>query len=135
MLERGSIPHDPTFKTMDNIVHIDEKWFYMTKKFVNYYILPGQVESLRTYKSNNCIQKVMFLVVIAHPRFDAQGNEIFSRKIRVFPFVTMEAAKRNSINRVARTLEIIPIASVNKDLSRKFLIEKVFPTIKAKWPR
>ena len=135
MLERGSIPHDPTFKTMDNIVHIDEKWFYMTKKSVNYYLLPNEEEPLRTCKSKNFIGKVMFLVAVARPRFDAQGNELFSGKIGVFPFVTSEAAKRNSINRVAGTLETKPIASVNKDLSRKFLIEKVVPAIKARWPR
>ena len=30
----------------------------------------------------------MFLVALARPRFDAQGNELFSGKIGVFPFVT-----------------------------------------------
>lgn len=30
MLDR--IPHDPVFMDMFNTVHIDEKWFYMTKK-------------------------------------------------------------------------------------------------------
>ncbi|KAJ0034587.1 hypothetical protein Pint_24912 [Pistacia integerrima] len=32
MLDESSIPQDPIFKGMYNIVHIDEKWFYMTKK-------------------------------------------------------------------------------------------------------
>ena len=32
MLEKGSLPHDPIFMGMYNIIHIDEKWFYMTKK-------------------------------------------------------------------------------------------------------
>ena len=36
----------------------------------------------------------MLLVAIARPRFDVQGNEVFSRKIGVFPFVTLEPAKR-----------------------------------------
>lgn len=31
MVESDTIPHDPTFKTMHNIVYIDEEWFYMTK--------------------------------------------------------------------------------------------------------
>lgn len=35
MMESATIPHDPTFKAMYNIVHIDEKWFYMTKKSAN----------------------------------------------------------------------------------------------------
>ena len=54
----------------------------------------------------------MFLVAIARPRFDAQGNEVFSIKIGVFPFVTHEPAKRTSVNRFAGTIETKPITSV-----------------------
>ena len=39
MLDESSIPHDAIFLGMYNIIHIDEKWFYMTKKFENYYLL------------------------------------------------------------------------------------------------
>lgn len=77
----------------------------------------------------------MFLVAITRPRFDDEGNETFSRKIGVFPFVTKESAKRTSVNRVAYTLETTHITSMTKEISRSFLIEKVIPTIKEKWPR
>lgn len=80
MLEESSIPHDPIFKDMYNIIHIDEKWFYMTKKIEKYYMLPDEEDPIRTCKSKNFIGKVMFLVALAHPRFDAQGNEYFSEK-------------------------------------------------------
>jgi hypothetical protein len=30
----------PSFESMQNIVHIDEKWFNMTKKRRHYYLLP-----------------------------------------------------------------------------------------------
>ena len=105
MLEIGSIPHDLTFKTMHNIVHIDEKWFCMTKKLMNYYLLPDKEEPLHTCKSKNFIGKVMFLVVVACPRFDAKGNEFFSGKIGVFPFITNNAIKRTSVNKATRTLK------------------------------
>ncbi|KAL7154802.1 hypothetical protein ABFS83_03G027500 [Erythranthe nasuta] len=134
MLESDSIPYDPVFIGMYNIVHIDEKWFYMTKKSGKYYLLPDE-DPLRTCKSKNYIGKVMFLAAIARPRFDAQENEIFSGKIGVFPFVTYEPAKRTSINRVAGTLETKPITSVNKDVIRSYLIERVLSSIKEKWPR
>ncbi|KAL7157635.1 hypothetical protein ABFS83_02G090600 [Erythranthe nasuta] len=133
--KNDSIPYDPVFIGMYNIVHVDEKWFYMTKKSGKYYLLPDEEDPLRTCKSKNYIEKVMFLAAIARPRFDAQGNEIFSRKIGVFPFFTYEPAKRTSINRVAGTLEIKPITSVNKDVIRSYLIERVLPSIKEKWPR
>lgn len=32
MLEESSIPFEPKFKSMHNVIHIDEKWFYVTKK-------------------------------------------------------------------------------------------------------
>lgn len=36
MFDSSSIPHNPTFVAMYNIIHIDEKWFYMTKKNLRY---------------------------------------------------------------------------------------------------
>ncbi|KAK4279813.1 hypothetical protein QN277_011529 [Acacia crassicarpa] len=135
MIENGSMIGDLTFKSMHNIVHLDEKWFYMTKKNANYYLLPGEEEPLCTTKNKNFIGKVMFLVAIARPRFDSDGNETFSGKIGVFPLVTQEPAKRKSVNRPAGTLVTKPIVSVTKDVSRRFLIEHVVPAIKEKWPR
>jgi phosphoribosyl-AMP cyclohydrolase len=134
MLDGASLPHDPIFSGLYNIIYIDEKWFYMTKKSENYYLLHDEEEPLRTCKSKNFIGKVMFLAAIARPRFDAQKNELFSRKIGIFPFVTQEPAKRNSINRPAGTLQTKPITSVNKQLIKTYLIEKVLPAIKEKWP-
>ncbi|XP_050920259.1 uncharacterized protein LOC127137895 [Lathyrus oleraceus] len=107
----------------------------MTKKSENYYLLPEEDEPHRTCKSKNFIAKVMFLVALTRPRFDSQGNEIFSGKIGIFPFVTQEPAKRTSVNRVAGTMETKAITSVNRDVIRSFLIEKVLPAIKEKWPR
>ncbi|KAI5429490.1 hypothetical protein KIW84_034179 [Lathyrus oleraceus] len=77
----------------------------------------------------------MFLVDITHQRFDAEDRELFSGKIGVFPLVTHEPAKRSSINRAAGTLEIKPITSVNKQVIRSYLIEKVLPAINEKWLR
>jgi hypothetical protein len=135
MLESSTLSHDPTFKTMHNIVHIDEKWFYMTKKSTNYYLLPEEDEPHRTWQSKKLIGKVMFLATMTLPRFDAEGKLTFDGKISVFPFTTKELAKRNNANRVARTLVTKPITSDNRDISRMFLIEKVVPAKKEKWPR
>ena len=77
----------------------------------------------------------MFLVAVARPRFDAFSNEVFSGKIGIFPLTTLEPAKRSSGNRVARTLETKLILSITKDVTRSWLIEKVLPTIRAKWPQ
>ncbi|GLT97918.1 hypothetical protein SLE2022_154600 [Rubroshorea leprosula] len=59
----------------------------------------------------------------------------FSEKICVFPFITKEPAKRTSVNRVVGTLETKAVTSVKKETIKACLIDKVIPTIKAKWPR
>ena len=105
------------------------------KKNENYYFLPYEDDPMRTCKNKNFIEKVMFLVALARLRFDAQGNAIFFGKIGVFPFVVQEPAKRNSVNRVAGTLETKPLTLVRREVMRSYLIEKVLPAIKAKWPR
>lgn len=78
MLEMDSLVHEPKFIDMYNIVHIDEKWFHMTKKTKKYYLLPEEEVPHRTCQSKNFITKVMFLAAMARLRFDNEGNETFS---------------------------------------------------------
>ena len=134
MLEESSIPHDPRFKSMHNVVHIDEKWFYLKKKCLNCYLLADEDEPYRTCKNKNFIVKVMFLVAVARPRYDEEGKETFSGKIGVFPLVYEHEARRSSSNRVAGTLEKKPITSITKVVCKKWLIDQVLPAIKEKWP-
>lgn len=77
----------------------------------------------------------MFLVTIARPRFDAQGNELFHGKIGVFPLIIQEPTKRTSVNTIA-TLETKPIQLVGKkSYKEKKFLEKVYLAIKEKWSR
>jgi hypothetical protein len=46
---------------MENIIHIDEMWFYATKKDKTYYLLPEEKDPYRTVHNKNCIVMVMFL--------------------------------------------------------------------------
>ncbi|WOH11132.1 hypothetical protein DCAR_0830611 [Daucus carota subsp. sativus] len=78
MLEEESLPHDPTFKDMNNMIHIDEKWFNLSNKEEKFYLLPDEEEPRRTCKNKNFITKVMFLAAIARPHFDNEGNVKFS---------------------------------------------------------
>ena len=135
MLDKESLPHDPKFHDMQNVIHIDEKWFDLSKKCETYYLLADEEEPHRTCKSKNFVTKVMFLAAVARPRFDGQGNVTFSGKIGIYPFITKEPAKRSSVNRVAGTLETKAMTSVKRDTVRSYLIEKVIRDIRAKWPR
>ncbi|XP_006595387.1 uncharacterized protein LOC114373281 [Glycine soja] len=92
--DNQTIPHNPMFKSMHNIVFIDEKWFYMTKNSMNYYLAVGEEEPHQTCRSKNFICKVMILCAMARPRFNSNSNETFDVKIGIFPFVTKEPIKR-----------------------------------------
>ncbi|KAF7153301.1 hypothetical protein RHSIM_Rhsim01G0178000 [Rhododendron simsii] len=78
MLEPNDDENQPRkFKSMYNYVHIDEKWFYMTKEVEVYYLLSEEEEPHHTCKSKRFIPKVIILAAVAQPRFDANQNEEF----------------------------------------------------------
>jgi hypothetical protein len=87
MVHEGTLQNEPKFSCMDNIIHVDEKWFNMTKKSRNFYMLPEEQDPYRTVQNKNSIDKVMFLAAVARPRFDNEGNCTFDGKIGIWPFV------------------------------------------------
>lgn len=62
---------------------------------------------------------------MAQPRFGSEGNKVFSRKMGVFPSVTFQPAQRRNID--VGTLEMEPITSVTREISKGILIYKVIP--------
>jgi hypothetical protein len=123
------------FQDMMNMIHIDEKWLYLTEQNAQFCLAPGEEPQHRTCKSKKFITKVMFMAVVAVPRFDTNQKCMFNGKIGIFPFIFKEPAKRNSKNLPAGTMSTKCIKSINKDETRKMMIEQVLPAIRAKWPR
>uniref|UniRef100_A0A803MBY7 Transposase n=1 Tax=Chenopodium quinoa TaxID=63459 RepID=A0A803MBY7_CHEQI len=119
---------------MYDFVHIDEKWFKLTKKNHRYYIAKNEKGVHRTESANSHGPKFMFTAACAKPRYNDQGECYFDGRIGIFPFTTQEAAKRKSKNREKRTLISKPIAKVTKEVTRRMLIDQIVPAIKAKWP-
>jgi hypothetical protein len=126
---------EPRFYGQWNRVHIDEKWFYLTEASGSYYLAVDEDEPQRVCKSKKFIMKVMFLAAVARPRWDRVKNQWFTGLIGLWPLVYTAKAKRNSKNRPAGTPETKAIESVNKEVTKRFLIEKVFPAIRESWPR
>ena len=114
-------------------VHVDEKWFFITEKDLNLYITPGEEVPNRFVVNKDHILKVMFLCAVARPRFNPSGECLFDGKIGLFPFVERVRAQRASVNR-PRGTEILRSVPVTKERYRQFLVEKVVPAIKEKWP-
>lgn len=120
------------FKDMHNTVHIDEKWFYITKGSCRYYLAPGEIEPHRTCQSKKFITKIMFMCAVTRPLFAANGECVFDGKIGIFPFTEMVPAKRNSKNRTRGTLELKPIQSITKKVIRECLLTKVWKACKSR---
>ncbi|MFI5421594.1 MAG: hypothetical protein ACHQ1H_11555 [Nitrososphaerales archaeon] len=135
MLEESTLASSPVFKGGFDRVHIDEKWFYLTEENGIFYLVADEEEPHRTGKSKRFILKVMFLVAVARPRFNRRKNQWWSGKVGIFPFVFQEPAKRSSRNRPRGTLETKPIVSITKVVIKRFLIDHLFPSIRAEWPR
>ncbi|KAL8161561.1 hypothetical protein V2J09_013050 [Rumex salicifolius] len=120
MLDRSSLPHDPKFVDMYNIVHIDEKWFYITKKLKIYYMAPKEDDPLHSCKSKNFIEKDRDLMKKAKKHFRGNWN-VFT--------MTKQPALRRSRDREARTMETKPILSIIQAIQAMWPIEDSRKTI------
>jgi hypothetical protein len=78
MLDQITLPNSLKFSEMDNIIHIDEKWFNTTKKNRNFYMLPEDEDPHRTIQNKNAIDILMFLGAIEKTKTDDEGNIIFN---------------------------------------------------------
>ena len=124
---------DAKFHDFFKDIHIDEKWFFLSEETLRCYLGLGEKAPERWCKHKSHIIKVMFLCAVARPRYDDEGNCIFDGKIGIWPFVKKVVAKRSSKNREAGTEEVKPV-KVTKNVYREFMVEKVIPAIKEKWP-
>ncbi|XP_074271721.1 uncharacterized protein LOC141595657 [Silene latifolia] len=122
------------FKDMSLQIHIDEKWFYITKTTDSFYILDEEEPPYRSCQSKRFIPKVMFMCAVCRPLYGDNGELIVDGKLGIFPFIEEVPAARTSKNRQAGTLETKPTTSVTKQVIKDCLINKIIPAIKAKWP-
>lgn len=83
----------PRFQDMYNIIHVDEKWFFMSKTSQTFYLAPHESQPYRTTKSKRFICKIMFETVVARPQFSEDGTCLFDGKIGVFPLTEVVPAK------------------------------------------
>jgi len=128
----SSKPTLPYLK-MDNIVHIDEKWFYLCRIKNSYYLAKDEPIPYRSVRSKRFISKVMFLTAVARPRYDYKTRKIWDGKIGIWPFTHQVEAQRTSRNRPAGTMETKSL-NVDKATFKDYIVGKVFPAIKEKWP-
>ncbi|XP_057793339.1 uncharacterized protein LOC131009959 [Salvia miltiorrhiza] len=89
-----------------------------------YYLLPDETDLYRATKSKRFITKVMFMCAVSRPQYSADGQELFDGKIGIFPFTTVEPTKRKSKNRANGVLEVKPIQSITKEVTKECIIKQ-----------
>ncbi|XP_057526366.1 uncharacterized protein LOC130805601 [Amaranthus tricolor] len=130
-----TIDNIPKFGLMYNVVHIYEKWFYMSRATQRYYLFPWEEEEpYRCVQNKNFIGKVMFIATVARPHINSAGEVLWDGKIGIFPFTETYYAMRRSENRPAGTIQLRAITRVTRDVLRDKLITEVLPAIRSKWP-
>ena len=121
------------FDGFEEDVHVDEKWFFLTEKDLFIYLVPGEKPPYRSVRHKSHILKVMFLCATARTCFDRYGNLQFDGKIGIWPFTIQVVAQRSSRNHPRGTIETKPL-NVTREVYRDYMIQKVLPAIRAKWP-
>ncbi|WCJ28814.1 hypothetical protein M5689_010486 [Euphorbia peplus] len=86
---------------MYKVVHVDEKWFFLSQLTQKYYLLLDEEDPYRYAQSNRYINKGRFLTDVGRPRIRASGEVDWDGKIGIFPFTYEKPAERCSINRLA----------------------------------
>ena len=120
------------FEHMDDLIHIDKKWFYLTKDGQCFIIAVEEAEPYRHVQHKSFLTKIMFLCVVARPRYDTNKNAWFDRKIGIWPIGKWEPAKRSS-KKCAKGMPVRKNQTITRDVYQEYLIQKLLPAIKHKW--
>ena len=118
---------------MEDLIHIDKKWFYLKKDGQCFIIAADEEEPYRHVQHKSFLTKIMFLCAVARPRYDTRRNTWFDGKIGIWPIGKWEPAKR-SLKKLAKGMPVWKNQCITRDVYREYLIQKFLPAVKEKWP-
>ena len=118
---------------MMDLVHVDEKWFFISKDGQRYIMSRDEPDPVRKVKHKSHITKVMFICAIARPRFVPSLNAWWDGKVGIWPVGSWEPAKRSSVNRPKGTM-VWRNKSIDRECYRDLLMHKVVEGILSNWP-
>ena len=121
------------FNNMEDLIHIDKKWFYLTKDGQHFIITADEDEPYRHVQHKLILMKIMFLCVVARPRYDMNKNAWFDGKIGIWPIRKWEPSKRSS-KKHAKGMPVWKNQCIKWDVYREYLIQKFLPAVKERWP-
>ena len=91
--------HPPHFDGQYNKVHIDEKWFNLSKDGKRYILVLGEDAPKRHVQHKKFISKVMFLCAVAPPRWDVTKKMWWDGKLGMWPIGYYDVAQRTNVHR------------------------------------
>ena len=118
---------------MEVLIHIDEKWLYLTKDGQRFIIAADEAEPYRHVQHKSFLMKIMFLCVVARPRYDTNKNAWFDGKIGIWPIRKWEPAKW-SLKKRAKGTPLWKNQCITWDGYREYLIQKLLPEVEERWP-
>ena len=121
------------FENLEDLIHIDEKWFYLTKDGQCFIIVADEAEPYRHVQHKLFLMKIMFLCMVARPRYDMNKNAWFDGKIGIWPIRKWEPVKQ-SLKKCAKGTPVWKNQCIKRDVYREYLIQKLLPAIKRRWP-
>jgi hypothetical protein len=130
----NEIGNNGMYNTMYDRVHLDEKWFFLTRVMERYYLADNEPQPHYMIGHKCHIPKCMHLAANARPHRDAQRNQWFDGKLGIFPIAEQVPGQRSSRNRPRGTL-VWKLVSLMKVVYGDFLFEKVVPSILQLWSR
>ena len=117
---------------MEDLIHINEKWFYLMKDGQHFIIAVDEAEPYRHVQHKSFLTKIMFLCAVARPRYDMNKNAQFDGKIGIWP--TRKWSQQSGHQRSAKGTPVWKSQSIRWDVYREYFIQKLLPAIKQKWP-
>ena len=118
---------------MEDLIHIDKKWFYLTKDGECFIIVADEPQPYGHVQPKLFVTKIMFLCVVARPRYDTNKNAWFHGKIGIWPIRKWELTKQ-SLKKRTKGMPVWKNQSKTQDVYWEYLIQKLLPAIKQKWP-
>ena len=119
---------------MHDRIHLDEKWFFLTREKEWYLLLSDEKNPKHCVKHKSHITKLMFLCTVVRLHFNPSANSWWERKLGIWPIADWEPAKQKSKNRPKGTL-VWKNKTVTKEVYRELLISKLILAILENWPR
>lgn len=127
----GSVRSGFRYKDMNDRIHLDEKWFYLTREGTGYYLTADETVPQRRTRNKHTITKVMFLCCQARPRM-VRGR-LWDGRIGIWEVGRVELTKRAGSRNPRGTPKWVN-ETIDRVKYRELLLEKVLPCVKAKWP-